>query len=153
MAWPMPRVPPVTSATRVILDFLPFSRSRLNEILGRANAGRGFLLSCSAKCGGPTSIALEAHGNAHAAADAQGGKSPLGVTPLHLKQQRVEHARAGSTDRMPDGDGAAVDVDLVGVPTEPLVDGASLGGERLIGFDQVQVLHGPAGPLQRLLGG
>src|SRR5262245_55070658 len=109
MAWPMPRVPPVTNATRVIFDFLPFSRSRLNEILGRANAGRGFLLSCNAKCDGPTSIALDAHGNAHAAADAQGGKSLLGVAPLHLEQQRVEHARAGSADRMPNGDGAAVD--------------------------------------------
>src|SRR5262245_53853884 len=151
MAWPMPRVPPVTNATRVIVDFLPFSRSRLNEIPGRANAGRGFLLSCSAKWGGPTSIALDAHGNAHATADAQGGKSLLGVAPLHLEQQRVEHARAGCADRMPNGDGAAIDVDLVGVPTEALVDGAGLGGERLVGFDEVEVLDGPARLFQRFL--
>src|SRR5262245_29458300 len=101
----------------------------------------------------PASIARYAHGHAHAAADAQGGKPLVGVAALHLKQQRVEHAPAGSTDRMPDGDGAAIDVDLVGVPAQTLVDGASLGRERLVGLDQVEVLDAPAGLLQGLLGG
>ena len=98
------------------------------------------------------SVALDAHGDAHAAADAQRGEALLGVAALHLVQQRVEHARAGGADRMADGDGAAVDVDLVGVPAEALVDGAGLGGEGLVGLDQVEILDRPAGFLQRLLG-
>src|SRR5512139_3216097 len=47
--------------------------------------------------------ALHTHGDAHAAADAERGKTLLGVAALHLVQQRGQHARAGSTDRMADG--------------------------------------------------
>ena len=54
---------------------------------------------------------------------------------------------------MADGDGAAIDVDLVGVPAELLADRERLGGERLVGFNQVEVLDRPAGFLQRLLRG
>ena len=36
----------------------------------------------------------DAHRDAHAAADAQGGKTLLRVAALHLEQQRVEDARA-----------------------------------------------------------
>src|SRR5262245_38734933 len=50
---------------------------------------------------------------------------------------------------MPDGDGAAVDVDLVGVPAEVLVDGAGLRRERLVGLDQVEIADAPAGLLER----
>src|SRR6266480_2192003 len=46
---------------------------------------------------------------------------------------------------MADGDGAAVDIDLVGIPAEPLVDGTGLRREGLVGLDQVEVLDGPAG--------
>ena len=52
---------------------------------------------------------------------------------------------------MADGDGAAVDVDLVGVPADALVDGAGLGGEGLVGFDEVEIVDVPAGLLERLL--
>src|SRR5947208_3566330 len=99
------------------------------------------------------SVALDAHGNTHAAADAQRGETLPGIAALHLEQQRIEHARARGADGVADGDGAAVDVDLVGIPAEPLVDGAGLRREGLVGLDQVEVLDGPAGLLQRLLGG
>ena len=98
------------------------------------------------------SVAFHAHGDAHAAADAQGGQALLGVAALHLEQQRIEHARARGADGVADGDGAAVDIDLVGIPAQPLVDGAGLRREGLVGLDQVEVLDGPAGLLQRLLG-
>jgi hypothetical protein len=39
-------------------------------------------------------LAFEAHGNAHAAADAQGRKSLLRVPLGHLVQQRQQHPRA-----------------------------------------------------------
>src|ERR1700745_1325852 len=94
----MPRVPPVTNATRVMS----------NSPLGNG------------------SVACDAHRDAHAAADAQRGEALLGIALLHLVQQRDQHARAGRADRMTDRDGAAVDVDLTGIPAEVLVPGAGL---------------------------
>ena len=40
------------------------------------------------------SLTLHAHGNAHAAADAQRGEAFLGIALLHFVEQRHEHARA-----------------------------------------------------------
>src|SRR3546814_2609744 len=65
---------------------------------------------------GWSSVALDAHGDAHAAADAQGGEAFLGVAALHFIQQGHQHAGARGADRMADGNGAAVDVHLVGIP-------------------------------------
>src|SRR5450432_3429868 len=112
IASPMPRVPPVTSATRAI--------------------------TCP-----PSALALlplDAHCDAHAAADAERGKALLGIAPLHLVQKRHQHTRAGSPDRMAERDRAAIDIDLRGVPAEVLVDGASLRREGLVGLDQIEVL-------------
>ncbi len=50
---------------------------------------------------------------------------------------------------MADGDRAAVDVDLGGIPTEVLVDGAGLRGKRLIGLDQVEIGDIPTRLLER----
>src|SRR5258708_5845143 len=88
--------------------------------------------------------ALHAHRNAHAAADAQGGEAFLSVAPLHFVQQRDQHARAGRSDRMPECDRAAVDVDPAGVPAKVLVDGAGLGGESLVRLDEIEVADRPA---------
>mmetsp|Transcript_78098 Transcript_78098/g.205028 ORF Transcript_78098/g.205028 Transcript_78098/m.205028 type:complete len:287 (-) Transcript_78098:240-1100(-) len=49
---------------------------------------------------------------------------------------------------MSDRDGATVHVDLRGVPAHLLVDGERLGGEGLVGLDDVEVLDLPACPLQ-----
>src|SRR5688572_5720355 len=73
---------------------------------------------------GASRLALEAHGDAHAAADAQCRKALLGVALLHLEQEGGQDSRAGRADRVADGDGAAIDVDLAGVPAEVLVDRA-----------------------------
>src|SRR6185437_6915520 len=81
---------------------------------------------------GACSLPLHAHGNAHAAADAERCEALLGVALLHLVEQRRQDARAGCADRMADGDGAAIDVDLGGIPGEILVDGAGLRGEGLV---------------------
>src|SRR6476660_9439355 len=88
--------------------------------------------------------ALDAHGDAHAPADAKRGETFLGVAPLHLVQQRDENARAGCADRVADGDGAAIDVDLLGVPAKILVHRAGLRGEGLIGLDEFDIHHLPA---------
>src|SRR5690349_13248932 len=110
----MPRVPPVTTATRAILSSLGRT--------GLACADRShdwyFLTKTAERESTRSAVestgasALDAHGNAHAAADAQGREALLGIALLHLVQQGHEHARAGCTDRVTDRDGAAVDVDL-----------------------------------------
>src|SRR6516162_10879166 len=88
--------------------------------------------------------ALDAHGDAHAAADAQRGEAFLGVALLHFVEQRDQHARAGRSDRMANRDRTTVDIDLAGVPAKVLVDRAGLGGKRLVCFDEVEVADGPA---------
>src|ERR1700688_659824 len=94
-------------------------------------------------------LALHAHGDAHAAADAERGEALFGVALLHFVQERDQHARARGADRVANGDGAAIDVHLAGVPAEILVDRASLCGECLIGFDEIEIADAPAGLLQR----
>ena len=77
----------------------------------------------------------------------------LGVAAAHLVQQRHQHAAARRADRVADRDGAAVDVDLAGVPAHLLVDRAGLRRERLVDLHQVEVLRLPAGLLQAQLRG
>src|SRR6056297_275100 len=147
MAAPMPRLPPVTSATRPmsvpLLDVLGFDR-----YAGAAESARMLRPRPSLAL-----RALHAHGHAHAAADAEGGEAALCAAALHLEQERVEHPAAGGADRVADGDGAAVHVHLRRIPAHILVDGAGLGGERLVCLDQIEILGLPAGLFQRLAGG
>ena len=102
---------------------------------------------------GQSGLAFQRHGDAHAAADAQRREALLGVPLLHLMQQGDQDARARGADRVADGDRAAVDVHLGGVPAEVLVDRQRLGGEGFVGLDQVEVVGLPAGALQHLAGG
>ena len=88
--------------------------------------------------------------DAHAAADAERGEALLGVAALHFVQQRRQHARARSADRMADRDRAAVDVDDRRIPAQVLVDRERLRRESFIGFDEIEVLDLPAGLFERL---
>jgi len=63
-----------------------------------------------------------------------------------------DQTRAGSAERVADGNRAAIDVDLGRIPAHLLVDGNGLCGERFVDFHQVQVLCSPAGLLQAQLG-
>src|SRR5690606_33732075 len=68
----------------------------------------------------------------------------LGPTPPHLGEQVGSDACAGSTERVPDGDGAAVDVEfVVGYPEFALAV-VRLAGERLVDLDKVDVGEGHA---------
>src|SRR6478672_2048521 len=89
--------------------------------------------------------ALDGERNAHPATDAQRRQPALGIALLHLVQQRHEDARTRSTYWMADGDGAAVDVYDVGVPSHVLVDRDRLRGERLVRLDEVEIGDLPAG--------
>src|SRR3546814_15261451 len=55
---------------------------------------------------GWSSVALDAHGDAHDAADAQGGADFLGVPALHFIQQGPQHAGARGAGRLAEGHGA-----------------------------------------------
>src|SRR5271155_4456937 len=105
----MPRGPPVTTAT---LD----------------------MSSSPSFC--PRLIALDAHRDAHSAADAQGRQTLVDAAPLHLVQQGYQDAGPRSADRMTESDGAAVYIHVLDVPAKILVDGARLSGESLVGLDQ-----------------
>ena len=90
----------------------------------------------------PLSLALfEDGGNTHAAADAQGGQALLGIGPFgHLMEQGDDDAGAGAADRVADGDGAAVDIDLLHVEAQLAGHGDGLGGKGLVGLHQINVL-------------
>src|SRR5215472_4712859 len=133
----MPRVPPVTTATRAML-------SSLCPDVRKTNDGG----QCPPSAIVPASLPFDAHRDAHAAADAQRGEAFLRVALLHFEEQRHQHAGAGGADRMAERDRAAIDVDLRGVPAEVLVDRTGLRGERLVRLDQLEVFDLPAGLLE-----
>src|SRR6476619_5944282 len=106
----MPRVPPVTSATLpmnsslfgALWRLLLFSMTNAPAFRKRRHSLNRTLMQRRRR-----SIPLDAHGDAHAAADAERGEALFGIALLHLVQQRHQHASAGCADRMADGDGAA----------------------------------------------
>src|SRR5262249_48355478 len=138
IAAPMPRVPPVTTATRAMTSSVPDGSKQ-------GTGGGSFRRLTSIF----RPLPLHAHCNAHAAADAQRGEAFFCMPFLHLVEQRHQHAGARRPDRMAQRNRAAVDVDLVGVPAEVLVDRAGLGRERLVRLDQIEVLDLPARLLER----
>src|SRR5690606_5215499 len=142
MAAPIPRDPPVTSAT-LDIALLPLAG---NQAAGGCMRLPFDLLSLP----DPEPVRalahpFHAHGHAHAASDAQGRKPLPCAAALHLEDNRVENARAQSPDRTADGNGADVDFDDFGVPAHVLVDGASLRGKGFVGLDEIQIVHAPAG--------
>ena len=68
-------------------------------------------------------------------------------------EQGHQDTAARGTNRVANGNCAAVDVDLARVPVQFLAHGQRLRGERFVGFDQVQLLQRPAGFAQATLGG
>src|SRR3984957_5993457 len=143
----MPRVPPVTNATRAMIpsQFLLFRTTEDGRQTTDYRRPSAVIRRLSSVV---RSLSFHAHRDAHAAADAQRGEALLGIALAHLVEQRHQHAGARGADRMTDGDGAAVDVDLAGIPAKVLVDGAGLRRECLVGFDEVEVADIPAGLLQ-----
>src|SRR5271157_2350649 len=120
MAAPIPRVPPVTIATRDI--FLT------SILLARAFSGAGRPQQENAparNAAGARNVvrsAFDGQRNAHAAADAQSRETFFGVAATHFMQKGNEDTGARGAYRMADGDGAAVDVDLGRVPAKLAVD-------------------------------
>ena len=64
------------------------------------------------------SDSFDGEGHAVAAAEAQAGDAAFEVPLLQRIDERGEHTRAARANRMPERDGAAVDVDLAGIDAE-----------------------------------
>mmetsp|Transcript_1505 Transcript_1505/g.4691 ORF Transcript_1505/g.4691 Transcript_1505/m.4691 type:complete len:254 (-) Transcript_1505:821-1582(-) len=88
-----------------------------------------------------------------AAANAERGHALLGAGLAHLVQQGHEDAGARSADRVAEARGAAAGVHLGRVEPKLAADAKALGRERLVGFEDVDLVDGPARLLQGELGG
>src|SRR4029453_16653507 len=93
---------------------------------------------------------LEDAGRALAAADAHGDHAVAGPAAGQLGQELDGELGAGGAHGVAEGDGAAVDVDLVEVEAQLAEDGQGLGGEPLVELDQVNVVQAEPGQLQHL---
>src|SRR6185312_7817309 len=94
---------------------------------------------------------LQNDGVALTAAGADRGATIAAAATAKLVDERADDARAGCTDRMAEGDGAAVDVDLVLVNAEHADRVERYRGKSLVDLPQVDVLGFEASLLQGLL--
>src|SRR6266542_3524823 len=92
------------------------------------------------------SAALQGHGHAHAAGDAQRSQSERIALLPHLVRAGEHDPGSGHPDGVSQGDGAAVRVQPVVVELELAVAGEHLGGEGLVQLNDLEVLEGQAGP-------
>src|SRR5579871_828093 len=103
MLVPMPPMPPVTYATRCVINLLRY----------RYEAPTGHLFPClmrdvdtpraeSARRARASLRTLDRQRDAHAAADTQRRQTLLRIALLHFVQQRNENPAARCTDRMAD---------------------------------------------------
>src|ERR1700752_2006251 len=93
-------------------------------------------------------LTLHCQRHAHSAAHAQACEPFVSATSDHFVQQCDQNAATGSPDRVTEGDRPAVDVDSGGIPTHEAVHADRLSRERLVDFEQVQLLVSPASPAQ-----
>src|SRR5690606_19760343 len=73
------------------------------------------------------------------AAHAHRDDAVLGLAPVHLGEEVGGDARAGGAERVADGDGATVDVELLVGDAQLALAVVRLAGERLVDLDQVHV--------------
>ena len=95
-------------------------------------------------------LSAPAPSNTHATADAQRGQALLGIAALHFVLQGHQNTATRRADRVANGDGATIHVDLGRVNGQFLVHGASLGGEGFVQLEQVHIRSVPARALQGL---
>ena len=64
------------------------------------------------------SRSLDTEGHSLATSDAEGGEPLLGLPSLHLMKERDEHTATRGSDRVPESDGATVDIDDGGIEAQ-----------------------------------
>ena len=97
---------------------------------------------------GQAGVHLEHRRRAHAAAGAQRPDPDAAAAPAQLVDQRHQDAGARGAHRVPEPDGATVDVDDVVREAELAGAGHRHGGEGLVDLDQVHVGLAEPGPVQ-----
>src|SRR5450631_1553146 len=107
------------------------------SFIGNSLCSRRWVLREVTRAG---SVDFEEAGGAHAAADAHGDHDVAGLAATALQQCVPDLAGAGHPVRVADGDGSAVDVQLVRVDLEEVAAVHGLGGEGLVQLPQVDVL-------------
>ena len=88
---------------------------------------------------------LEDPGRAHASAYAHGDHAVLRFAAGHLAEEGGGELGSGAAERVAEGNGSAVDVELGGVDAEHLDDGEGLRGEGLVELDEVDLIEREAG--------
>src|SRR4051812_43231464 len=94
-------------------------------------------------------VDFEDHRVALAATRADGRHTEPAAAPAQLVDERADDARAAGADRMPEGDGAAVHVDLRLVDSQHPHRVQGDRGERLVDLEQVDVVDREARLLER----
>ena len=82
--------------------------------------------------------------DAVAAAQAERRDAAFEIPLLERVEKGREHARAASANRMAERDGATVHVHLARIETQLAQHGNGLDRERLVQFDQIDILEGPS---------
>jgi hypothetical protein len=85
---------------------------------------------------------LDDHGDAVAAAEAEGGDAALAAGAVELVDEGGEDAGAAAADGVAQGDAAAADVEFGFVHTEFLDVAEDLGGEGFVDFEEIDVVDG-----------
>src|SRR6202022_1812046 len=95
---------------------------------------------------------LEDRGNALAAADTLGGERVATTDALQKTRRFARDTRSGGAQRVPEGDGTAVDVQGLVANSEITGAGERLARKRLVQFDHVDGRDLELGAQQGLLG-
>src|SRR5471032_375780 len=100
-----------------------------------------FKFMCAPPIGSKSSGHFEQTRRAHAAADEHRDDDVLHAPPLALDERMTHEARAGDTVWMSDGDGAAIDVELVVGNLQPVAAIDDLHREGFVELPQADVRH------------
>src|SRR5207248_2704803 len=139
----MPGVEIVAPPTPKAADMMPVTTPRAIVRTSRRRLGSSSLAD-----------AFDDHGHALTAADAHGLESDVLVERLEVVDERRHDAGAGHTERVAQGDSAAVGVELVvDADAELVADREHLGREGLVELDDVDVGDLHAGLGEHLLDG
>lgn len=90
------------------------------------------------------SLAPDDHSDGVAAAQAERRETDVLVPVVQSIDERGEHAGSGASDGMSEGDGSAVDVELLVGDMELLLDRAGCRGEGLVVLEEVDIVDGHA---------
>src|SRR5438094_7693925 len=93
------------------------------------------------------SYQFEGHSHGSTATVTQSGDASRLAALLERVEQSHHQAGTGGAERMPEGDGAAVDIHPVPVPLQRLAVGDNLRGESLIDLQQIPICEAGAGLL------